>query len=238
MTSGWIAAIALAVVMVFAMPYYCVLTYRAKSKSTLIYKMFLSTLFVAGALISLVSASVRKPYDYLLVAGFLLCWIGDYILGRSERMTVFLIGSAAFTAGHAFFITSFSLAASALIPHYHWFNGVELGFFAAIYALEFLLMFWRRPPFHKLYFAMFTYYAVVLLMAAKAFGLAIRLYGNAPGLLMFPIGALLFVLSDYLLGMMRFKILRRTVTTKSTCTISYFAAQMLMVFASFTLFRL
>ena len=85
---------------------------------------------------------------------------------------------------------------------------------------------------------MFAYYAIVSLMAAKAFGLTVRLAQTHPALWMLPAGALLFVFSDYALGLMRFKVMKRSVLTKTLCTASYFFAQMLMALAAFTLFQI
>lgn len=238
MHGAFIAALALAGVMVCALPYYCVLTYRGKSKTTLKYKMALSSLFVLTAALSVLSVPDKKPYMIFYLVGCFVCFIGDFILGSSERMKWFVIGSCTFGAAHAFFITSFSLAAKALIPGYKWCNGIELGFYIALYALEVLIMVWRRPPFHKLFIPMFAYYAVIMLMVCKAFGLSVCLIAGAPTLVMLLIGAILFICSDYMLGLMRFNVLRRSVLTKSFCTVSYFAAQMLIALSTFFLFRL
>lgn len=238
MTGGMIAALFLLGVTVFALPFYCVLTYRIKSKATLTFKMFLSSLFVACALISLFTATDKRAFMFVMTVGFCICWIGDYILGKSERMLMFVIGSCTFAVGHVFYITAFSLAAKRLIPDYRWLNGAELGFFLALFALELFIMILCRPPFHKLFIPMFAYYAIVALMAAKSFGLTVRVAGAHPALWMLPAGALLFVFSDYSLGLMRFKVIKRTVLTKTLCTASYFFAQMLMALATFTLFTI
>ena len=236
MSAPLIVALVFAGVTVCALPYYCVITYRGKSMLTLVYKMCLAALFVIGGLMALCAAPDKHNYMAFMFVGFCLSFVGDFILGKFERMKFFVIGSCTFGVAHAFYITALSLALKQLVPEYHWFNGAEVGFFTAIYALMLLIMLWRKPPFHKLFIPMFMYYAVVLLMATKAFGLAVRLGGDMPALWMYPIGAMLFVGSDYTLGMMRFKVLPKTVMIKTFCTASYFIAQMLLVLASFSLF--
>ena len=236
MTVPFILSLVLAGITVCALPYYCVLTYRGKSNVTLWYKMGLASLFVLAGLLALCAAPEKHSYMFFLFAAFAMSFAGDYILGKYDRMKMFVIGSVTFAVAHAFFITSFSLAVQSRLWDYSWFNGAEIGFFAAIYALMLLIMLWRKPLFHKLFIPMFIYYAVVLLMATKAFGVALRLGSEAPALWMLPIGGLLFVASDYTLGLMRFKVLPKTVVIKTFCTASYFVAQMLIALASFFLF--
>ena len=233
----FILALVLAGITICILPYYCVITYSGKSKRTLLCKMCLAALFVPPGLLALCSAPVKHVYMPLFFAGFVMSSVGDFILGKYDRMRMFIAGSAAFALAHAFYITAFSLAAQEKIPYYHWWNGAELGFFSALFALVLLIMLWRNPPFHKLFIPMFVYYAIVLLMATKAFGIALRLGSTSPALWMLPIGALLFVGSDYTLGLMRFKVLPKTIPLKTFCTASYFAAQILMALASFTLFN-
>ena len=236
MSVPFIVTLALAGVTVCALPYYCVITYRGKSTLTLVYKMCLSALFVTGGLLAWIAAPEKRRYMAFMFFGFVLSFVGDYILGKFDRMKMFVIGSCTFGVAHAFYITALSLAVQYLKAEYRWFNGAELGFFAAVFSLMLLVMLWRNPPFHKLFIPMFMYYAVVLLMATKAFGLALQLGGDDPMLWMYPAGAMLFVASDYTLGMMRFKVLPKTVALKTFCTASYFVAQMLLVLASFALF--
>ena len=235
MTVPFIITLILAGLTVCALPYYCVLTFRGKSKITLWYKMSLSALFVLGALLSLCAAPQKQTYMYFLFAGFVISFIGDFILGKFDRMRMFVIGSVAFGVGHIMYITAYSLIMRNRLLFYRWFNGAEIGFYLAIYALMFLIMLWRKPPFHKLFIPMFMYYAVVLLMATKAFGVALRLGTETPALWMLPVGGLLFVASDYILGLLRFKVLPKTAVIKTFCTASYFVAQMLIVLSSFFL---
>ena len=55
---------------------------------------------------------------------------------------------------------------------------------------------------------------------------------------MLPIGALLFICSDYTLSMMRFNMHARTKPFKAFSTASYFIAQTLLALSLFALVRL
>ncbi len=225
-------------VTILALPYYCVLTYREKSKRTLVYKLSLCALFVVTAFLSVAQAGGFAGLPGFLrmqLIGVCLGVAGDAILGASERMKFFVIGSTTFGVGHIFYIIAFSMAAYALIPGYQWFNMMEIGIFLVIYCVELLIILLAHPPFHKLFIPMFAYYAVQALMFTKTLGLSLRLFYAAPALLLLPAGGLLFVLSDYMLGMMRFKIHEKTPAFKTFCTASYFIAQMFLALGAHAL---
>ena len=72
-------------------------------------------------------------------------------------------------------------------------------------------------------------------MLCKTLAIAIHLFSAQPALWLFPAGAVLFVLSDYMLGMMRFKICEKTPAFKTFCTASYFVAQMCLALGAHAL---
>ena len=234
----FIIGLCLAGLTVIGLPYYCVLTYNEKSKRTLIYKMSLCSLFVVTILLTFAQAGgIQYLPRFILVQilGVFLGIVGDVILGASERMKYFVIGSVTFGVGHIVYIVAFSMAAYALIPDYHWFNALEIGVFLFVYGIELLIVLVKRPPFHKLFLAMFAYYAVQAVMLTKTLVICVSLFSEQPLLVLLPAGAILFVLSDYMLGMMRFKICKKTPVFKTFCTASYFVAQMCLALGAHVL---
>lgn len=237
-SAQFIAALVLAGITAASMPYYCKLTFPGKSRTTLLFKMGLSFLFVLTAVLALSAAPKKFSYCIVMLVGFLCAFVGDFFLGRSEKLKYFVIGSCFFTAAHALYITAFSLAAKALTPDVLWFNGMEIGIYLSLVSIMALIFIWKKPPFHKLILGMFAYLCVIALMVTKALGLGIRLFGTSPVTILLPLGALSFICSDYTLGMMRFKMHERTKPFKAFSTVTYFAAQMLLALSMFTLIRL
>lgn len=237
-TAPFIAALVLAGITAAAMPYYCKITFPGKNRTTLLFKMGLSSLFVLTAVLALSAAPKKFSYCIVMLFGFLCAFVGDFFLGRSEKLKYFVIGSCFFAAAHGLYISALSLAAKALTPDVPWFNGMEIGIYLALLCVMALVFLLKKPPFHKLLLGMFAYLCVIALMVTKALGLGIRLFGTSPVTVLLPIGALLFLCSDYTLSMMRFKMHPRTKPFKAFSTASYFAAQMLLALSLFTLIRL
>ena len=235
----FVIALCLAGIAALILPYYCMLTYRGKTQKTLILKMILSSTFAISAILAVFSVKARGAYAYIMLAGFLVSVAGDYLLGKSERMRVFVAGSCCFAAAHILYIIALSLASRTILSgQIRWFNGMEAGIYIALVSAVLLIALLRRPPFHKLFIPMFAYYFILCLMVTKAFGLGIRWVGDFPSMIMLPIGAAFFLCSDYMLGMMRFKMHARNVPFKTFCTASYFAAQTLMALSLFTIVSL
>lgn len=233
----YITGLALAGVTALAMPYYCKITFKGKNKRTLTVKMILSALFLVTAVLSLFTHEIRHGYLYVMLLGFFMDFIGDYVLGKSEKSSWFVAGSACFAAGHILHIVAFSLAGSRLFPRIGWFNGFECGIFLALACLMLLIILAKKPAFDPMLVPMFVYCLIVALMVSKAAGLAVRMLPDAPAMLMAPVGAVCFLCSDYMLGMMRFKMHDKTFVFKSVCTVLYYAAQMLLALSMYTLIR-
>lgn len=233
----FITGLVFAGVTAMTMPYYCKITFDAKDKRTLTVKMILSSLFLLTAILSLFSCRPVHGHMFVMLLGFLFGYVGDYILGKSDRASLFAAGSCCFAVGHILYAVAFSMVREKLFPDVKWFNGLEIGVFLAITALMLLIIVLKKPAFDPLFWPMFVYCLIATLMVTKATGLAVRLFPQAHAILMAPIGAGCFLLSDYMLGMMRFKMHDKTYAFKSVCTVSYYVAQTLMALTMFTLIR-
>lgn len=237
-TAPFIIALVIAAIVAACMPYYCKITFPGKNKTTLIFKMGLSLLFVLTAVLAVTTAHSTFAYSYIMLGGFVCSFVGDFFLGKSEKLKYFVIGSSFFAGAHILYIVAFSLAAKLLTPWISWFNGMEIGIYLALLSLMALIFLLKKPPFHKLLLGMFAYLCLIALMVTKAFGLGIRLLAVFPATVMLPLGALFFICSDFTLSMMRFKMHARTKPFKAFSTVSYFVAQMLLALSLFTLVRL
>ena len=174
---------------------------------------------------------------FILLAGFAADYIGDYILGKSERTSDFIAGSCLFAVGHILYIVGISMAEKYLFPQVLWLNGFEAGVFLAVICVMLLILLVKKPAFEPMLALMFVYCMIVTLMISKAAGLAVRMLPDAPSMLLLPAGAVCFLFSDYTLGMMRFKMHEKTIAFKSACTATYFAAQTMIALSMFTLIR-
>ena len=233
----FIVGLICAAVTAAVMPYYCKITFQGKNKRTLAVKMFLSSLFLLTAILSLFSHSVRHDYMYVMLIGFIMDYIGDYVLGKSERTSYFVAGSACFAVGHILYACAFSMAEKRMFPQVGWWNRMEVGIFLTVTCLMLLIILLKKPSVDVMLAAMFVYCLIVTLMLCKASGLAIRMLPDAPAMLMAPVGGVCFLLSDYMLGMMRFKMHKKTFAFKSACTAAYYVAQTLMALSMFILIR-
>ena len=232
-----IASLVLSGIMVLVMPYYCKITFDGQSKKTLTVKMFLSSLFVLTAILSLFSVKARHGYMYVMLLGFVMGFVGDYLLGRSDHLRDFLIGTGFFAAGHLSYIVAFSLAMRHLYPAIGWWNGAEIGLYVVLVCAVALILVLKKPKFHKLLVILFVYFMLIALMVTKAAGLGVRMLGEAPAMAMLPVGAALFLGSDYMLGMMHFKMHERTLPYKSVCSAIYFFGQQLIALSMFSLIQ-
>ena len=232
------AALVLAGLTALFLPYYCKIAYSEKNKTTLQVKMFLSSLFLLGAILSLPTAEhTRHGFIYLMLCAFILCFVGDFLLGLSDRMAIFTAGSLCFAAGHTLNLIAFSLASHHFFPDVKWWNGAEIGTFIVLVCVMLLIWVLRKPPFQTLFIPLFAYYFLVALAATKAVWFGLRMTALTPWTAMLPVGALLFLCSDYTLGMLRFKAHPKTVAFMSFSTASYFVAQMLTVLSMYFIIR-
>ena len=233
----FITGLVLAGMTAVLMPYYCKITFNGKDKWTLTVKMILSSMFLLTAILALFSNPVRQNYMYVMLFGFVADYIGDYVLGKSERTSDFIVGSCLFAVGHVLYIVGISMAEKRLFPDVLWWNGFEMGIFLAIACVMLLILVLKKPAFDPLLVPMFVYCLIAALMLSKAVGLAVRMLPGVPAMLLLPAGAVCFLFSDYTLGMMRFKMHEKTIAFKSACTVTYFVAQMLIALSMFTLIR-
>lgn len=146
----------------------------------------------------LAAAALQGPehlYDWLMVAGLVLCAVGDTALIHRERAW-FLTGLVAFLLGHVAYAVAFNTRVTLSTLH-----PVPAGAIAAVSTGLFLYF---RPHLGRMLWPVVAYVVVITLMLMSALAVALGGGGGVgPGLLI-PLGALLFYVSDITVARDRF----------------------------------
>lgn len=133
--------------------------YRDRRDLKGVFKPAASLTFI---LLALIAGALDSFFGALILAGLVLCALGDVLLiPRSEKF--FLAGMAAFTGGHAFYIAAFLVGGVALAP--------ATGF-AAIAAAAFSggLVYWLRRDLGDFRLPVGGYAAIISIMVALSVG--------------------------------------------------------------------
>ncbi len=158
-------------------------------------------------------------YKWLVVAGLILCLAGDVFLMLPPRY--FTLGLGSFLAGHWFYIAAFTIGGAT----YSWWLLPLLLYGGIIYALLHSHLGKMRGP-------VIAYIVTILLMAWQALGRWSAL-ATTPALLA-AVGAALFVISDSLLALDRFR--QKFVAARVLVLTTYWAAQWLIAMSLGQLF--
>ncbi len=156
-------------------------------------------------------------YKWLIVAGLILCLAGDIFLMLPPRY--FIAGLGSFLVGHWFYIAAFAAAGT----QFTWSLLPLLIYGGIIYAL-------LHPHLGKMRGPVVAYMLFILLMAWLALGRTAR----SGGTLSVPLaaaGALLFVLSDSLLALDRFR--QKFRAARLLVLSTYWAAQWLIALSTY-----
>jgi uncharacterized membrane protein YhhN len=176
-----------ALIIIFGLSLLAILLYFEKKenkKSVLITKSLLSLLFVVTALLQ--PRLVPQYYLYLL-AGLILCLIGDVCLALpGEKM--FTAGLGAFLLGHVFYIIGFS----SLTSLGRWISpGAGL-----ITGISAIIFFWLRPHLKSVLVPVLFYILVITAMLSGAWAVYWKSALPAPAKALILMGASCFYLSD------------------------------------------
>ncbi len=200
-------------------------------KSTLLIKMVCSTVFVGYALYGILScgAGFDSRYRLFVFVGLILGWAGDifmtfdpFLKGRPKAVSdgVAVLGGVFFLAGHIFYIAAF-------IKEGKGFGAV---FFITFIAVMLALAVVKKVL--KLNLGKFTVpvviYAVMLdIMFSSAINLGVN--AGTQALMLTGAGALLFLSSDFTLGLKIFDGERfNTLPVRTVYIATYYIAQMLI----------
>jgi uncharacterized membrane protein YhhN len=161
-------------------------------------------------LIAILGQGTSPFYKYMIISGLVFSLAGDVLLMLpSDR---FVAGLVAFLSAHLFYITAFLSEIGSLI----WWPLVPLTFFGVVvYSI-------LAPSLGRLRLPVLIYIAAILIMAWLAWERWIQ--AGQTGALLAAVGALLFILSDTILAVNRF---RWTFTAARALNLAtYFTAQL------------
>jgi uncharacterized membrane protein YhhN len=161
---------------------------------------------------------VPQAYRYLIVAGMLCSLAGDvFLMLPSDK---FMQGLISFLVAHLFYIAAFALSAERTALH------VLAGLWLFLYGG--LMLWWLWPTLGKMRVPVIIYMLVILLMGWTALSRYVWTQQSGSGLA--ALGALIFIASDSILAVNRFKGGFRLAQLLILST--YFAAQWLIALST------
>lgn len=209
------------IILMLAVVLLCGLLFAEKKESLkgiLLTKPFLSGLFIATALMQPYAAGT---YFYLILAGLVLCLVGDVCLAFFFNRKVFTTGLAFFLTGHiayiaAFFITSGVNAGTA----------VSLAAVAVISAYVFTRL---RPHLGPMMGPVVAYIVIISIMVVGAASLAVRQDFSVQARALVMAGSILFYVSDLFVARHRF--VKKGIFNRYAGLPMYYAAQFMLAFS-------
>jgi uncharacterized membrane protein YhhN len=181
--------------------------YRGPRQQIYIFKP-LTMVFIL--LIAILGQVASPFYKYIIIAGLVFSLAGDiFLMLPSDR---FVAGLVAFLIAHLFYIAAFASEISALI----WLPLIPF----VIYGIAIYII--LAPSLGKLRLPVLIYVAVILIMAWLAWERLIQT--GQTGALLASIGAILFIISDTILAIDRFRGTFKL--ARASNLITYFAAQL------------
>lgn len=187
--------------------------YQPKRTLVYIFKPLTTLLIIWMALTGPMTTS--PAYKWLIIAGLILCLAGDIFLMLPPRY--FLAGLGSFLAGHWFYIAAFSSAGGAALT---WWLLPLLVYGGFIYYL-------LHPHLGKMRRPVIVYILFILLMAGAALGRWTTVGGSSASLA--AAGAILFVISDSVLALDRFR--QKFTAARIIVLSTYWAAQWLIAYS-------
>jgi uncharacterized membrane protein YhhN len=180
-------------------------------------KSILSLLFVMTALLQ--PRSVPAYYHYLL-AGLILCLIGDVCLALPQEKA-FRTGLIAFLIGHIFYIFSFS----SLTQISHW---ISIGLFIFL-GMSAFIFFWLRPHLKSMLIPVLLYIVVITVMGVGAWAVFWKSSFRISGRALILAGALCFYFSDVFVA--RDKFIKEEYQNRLLGLPLYYAGQFMLAFS-------
>ena len=188
------------------------LEYLSKPASTL--------LVIAVALLSLLQAGTQPAYSWAIALGLLLSLGGDVsLMLRTNRW--FLIGLVLFLLAHVVYAVAFT------VP-----NGFHAGDWVVggvLLVVGVVLFVYLRPGLDRMAAPVLTYTLVILIMVSRAISTHFGVYFTPSQAWLIAVGAILFMLSDVLLAINRF---RRPFKAEPFGLFLYYGGQLLIALST------
>ena len=172
----------------------------------LLVKMLCSSTFLLAAAGAVIYAGGFNGFSRIMFAGFLLSWLGDYLLNLTNKLLVGL-GGLAFLSAHLFYIAAYSVLLSGRYS-VRLFNVTDVSAWAVMIVAVILVTGLRIFKFNGVRAGVVVYGAVISFMVIKAFHLAVCSYGAGDASLLFSAflvsGSVFFFISDFTLMFIMF----------------------------------
>ena len=211
------------------------------TKKSLSCKMIAATAFVGVGFIAMKITGNESFYASTMLIGLILGWIGDLFMHiphppGNPRMSVVYIGASSFLIGHIFYVVAFVKSTMTLTPNYKFFTLAEIITFFVIFVafslmLEPVFKFKYKNSFMKITLHLYSVFLIVMLIKACNFAITYSMSGAKNGtfaMLILIIGAILFFVSDFTLGLRLIGGAKGNKTVKTVSLYAYFFAQLLL----------
>ncbi len=170
---------------------------RQEQKQVYFFKPISTLLVILVAMLSFLAPGVRPMFTWGIGLGLLLSLGGDIaLMFKSER--AFLTGLVLFLSAH--------VAYAVVLTVYNGFYLQDLIVGAVLFSIGAALFFYLRPGLGSMQGPVILYIVIILLMVNRAFS---TLFGNTftpTQARLLSVGAVLFMLSDVMLAVDRFRL--------------------------------
>jgi len=180
-------------------------------------KTTLSLLFVITVI---VQPHPVPLYYHLLLAGLILCLIGDFFLALPQKV-MFLAGLISFLLGHVLYVLAFFSVVSI--------SGLIWPGVAVVLLVSGSVFLWLRPHLGGMKVPVFFYVVIISLMVVGAWSLLIDSGLGIESRIVIFTGALLFYCSDIFVARDRF--LKKEFLNRLIGLPVYYAGQFLLAFS-------
>lgn len=189
--------------------------YKPTRTQVYLFKPLTTSLIILVAVLSRSPAAAPPAYKWLIIGGLIFCLGGDIFLMLPPRY--FLPGLGSFLAGHWFYTAAFSLEVGITFA---WWILLLLIYGVFMYRL-------LQPHLGKMRRPVIAYIIFILLMVWAALGRWSTLHTT--GALLAAAGAILFVISDSVLALDRFR--KKFKSARVIVLSTYWAAQWLIAYS-------
>jgi uncharacterized membrane protein YhhN len=190
---------------------------RGNRKGVVPTKTTLSLFFVIAVI---VQPHPVPSYYHLLLAGLILCLIGDFFLALPQK-AMFLAGLISFLLGHVLYVLAFFSVASI--------SGLIWPGVAVVFLVSGSVFLWLRPHLGGMKIPVFFYVVIISLMVVGAWSLLIDGGLGIESRIVIFTGALLFYFSDIFVARDRF--LKKEFLNRLIGLPLYYAGQFLLAFS-------
>jgi uncharacterized membrane protein YhhN len=192
---------------------------KESTKGLIIVKPLLSMLFIIATLLQ---THLNMTYFYIVLAGLVLCLIGDICLIFFFNKKVFTAGLGAFLAGHIMYTIAFFTCGT---------SGAVMWTTAVIcLALSIGVFSWLKPKLGSMVGPVIAYIVIISAMTIGASALKSNPTLDITGKILVYAGALLFYVSDIFVA--RHKFVKKEFINRAIGLPMYYTAQFMIAFST------